>query len=129
MTISRIELMVRIKRMFDDPNRGISRQLFAELCGVSDSTIKRVFFDEDMPMSETTQIRVSKALEAWERGEVAIMQRRDKTRFVEYRKVAKPRLKRHMALTVRDGKIALDIGIRNRADYSQPAFKERFKGK
>lgn len=129
MTYSREELKARVKRMFADPYRGISRELFAELCGVSDWTLRRVFFDEDVPLSEMVQIRVSKALEAWERGEVAVMERRDRSRYVEYRKVAKPRLKRHMGLAFKDGKIGLDIGIRNRADYSRPTFEEKLKGK
>lgn len=129
MTLSRFELRKRIERMFENPKRGISIELFAQLAGVSKTQFKEVFLYGTEPMSEAMQIRVARALDKWEKGEVAIMQNRDRTRFVQHRKEPEVPLKRHMGLDIRNGRICLDIGVRNRNDYSKPTFEEKFKGK
>jgi hypothetical protein len=129
MTISRLELRKRIKRMFETPNRGISMDLFAQAAGISLTNFKDVFIYDKVPMSESVQIRASRALNAWEKGELAVMVNRDRTRFVQHRKEPQIPLKRHMSLDFKDGKICLDVGVRNRNDYSRPTFSEKLKGK
>jgi len=56
------QLLREIQRFVKDKNRGISRQLFAELCGISFTLFRDVFINETIPMSENTQIRVSSML-------------------------------------------------------------------
>jgi len=74
------------------------------------------------------QIRVSKGYEAWRRGSVAIMQNRDTSKFVEYRKEDKPRLTRGYGIQFVNGKPTLNIGVRNRNDYSGLDIDEQLRG-
>lgn len=116
--IPKKELHHIMKQFLTDVNRGISVQLFAELCGLSDKTLQTTFIYDTTPLSEFVQRRVSKGYQSWLKGEVAVMQNIDKTRFVDYRKVAKPRFGRKYGLKVVNGQIKMDIGVRNKADYS-----------
>ena len=124
-TLTKVELKRQVKRFLQDPNRGISLELFAELCGCSKDTLQNVFVKETDLLSEYIQRRVSKGYQAWRRGEVAIMKNRDNTRFVQYRKEPKPALKRSMGLQLEGGQIKIKVGIANKFDYSQPSLKEQ----
>ena len=126
--IPKARLLREIKRFIKDKNRGISKQLFAELCGISFPLFRDVFEYETVPMSETTQIRVSRAYAAYQRGEVAIMQNRDTSKFVQFRKEAKPVYQRSTSLQVVDGQIKIRVGIRNKADYSSSDLNEQLGG-
>ena len=123
------QLLREIKRFLKDNNRGISRPLFAELCGISFTLLRDVFVYEIVPMTENTQIRVSRGYAAYKRGEVAVMQNKDQTRFVQFRKEAKPLYERSTGLHVVDGEIKIKLGIRNAADYSGSDLNEQLGGK
>ena len=123
------QLLREIQRFVKDKNRGISRQLFAELCGISFTLFRDVFINETIPMSENTQIRVSRGYAAYKRGEVAVMMNRDQTRFVQFRKEPKPMYERSTGLHVVDGQIKIKVGIRNAADYSGSDLNEQLGGK
>jgi len=123
------QLLREIQRFVKDKNRGISRQLFAELCGISFTLFRDVFINETIPMSENTQIRVSRGYAAYKRGEVAVMMNRDQTRFVQFRKEPKPMYERSTGLQVVDGQIKIKVGIRNAADYSSSDLNEQLGGK
>ena len=112
------ELRRIIKRFLQDKNRGISIPLFAELAGLSTSHIRDVFLNESEPMTEYVQRRVSKAYQEWIKGEVAIMQNRDTSLFVQYRKEAKPILHKSSKLTLINGEIKINMGIKPKYDYS-----------
>jgi hypothetical protein len=122
-------LMERIDRFLADKKRGISAALFANVAGITEDLFKKNFILKSVPMSEATQIRVSRALKQWEDGEIAVMQGMYNTRFTEYRRVPKPRMYRHLGLQVVDGRVKMDVGIRNRADYSRQRFGEQLEGK
>lgn len=121
------QLLVEIKRFIKDQNRGISIKLFAELCGIEKSHLLDVFFYRKHPLTEYVQIRVSKGYDAWKKGEVAVMQNQDKTRFVEYRRTAKPRVVNSAGLQVVNGAIKIKLGVRNLGDYSSPDLDEQLK--
>lgn len=125
--MSRQEQKVVINKFLLDKNRGISIPLFAELCGLHTDTLREVFIEMNQPLTEYVQRRVSKAYKAWQRGEVAIMQNRDRTKFVQYRKTPKPFMVRSMGLTVDNGQIKLKVGIKNKADYSTPDLDEQLR--
>ena len=125
--IPRARLLAIMKRFIADENRGISIDLFCEVAGINKTTFLDAFKDESTLMSEYVQRRVSKAYLSWLAGDIAVMQNRDKTRFTQYRREPKPRLARCQRLKVVDGKIQLDIGIKNRADYSTPTLDEQLK--
>ena len=73
--IPRRELHRIIKQFLNDLNRGISVQLFAELCGLSDKTLQTTFIYDTTPLTEFVQRRVSKGYQSWLNGEVAVMQK------------------------------------------------------
>jgi hypothetical protein len=126
-SIPKTELRRIMKRFLRDSQRGISIELFAQLAGLSVSIIKSVFVYETDPMTEYVQRRVSKAYTEWVNGEVSIMQNRDQTRFVQYRKDAKPVLEKKNSLQLVNGQIKLKIGIENRYDYSKLTLDEQLK--
>lgn len=121
------QLLVEIKRFIKDQDRGISLKLFAELCGINKQHLLDVFFYRKHPLTEYIQIRVSKGYKAWKNGEVAIMQRQDKTKYVEYRRTAQPRTVNGAGLQVVNGAIKIRLGVRNLGDYSAPSLDEQLK--
>ena len=126
---SKADLRRIIKRFLKDKNRGISIPLFADLAGLSTSHIRDVFLNETEPLTEYVQRRVSKAYQEWIGGEVAIMQNRDRSLFVQYRKEAKPVLHKSTKLTLVNGEIKINLGIKPRHDYSDLTLDEQLKGK
>jgi predicted HTH domain antitoxin len=122
------ELRRIIKRFLQDKNRGISISLFAELAGLSVAHIRDVFLNETEPLTEYVQRRVSKAYQEWIKGEVAIMQNRDTSLFVQYRKEAKPILHKSSKLTLINGEIKINMGIKPKYDYSDLTLDEQLKG-
>jgi hypothetical protein len=117
--LTKVELHRQIKKLLADPDRGISINLFAELCGISRTQLKDVFITDELPMSETVQIRVNKGYDAWKSGQVKIMRCKDNTRFVDYRKEPQPVTMPSLGLKVSGGQIKLRVGMVNRHDYSQ----------
>jgi hypothetical protein len=126
-TLPKALLRKAIYRFLKDKDRGISMELFAELAGVSKSHIKDVFLYETEPMTEYVQRRVSKAYTEWTNGEVAIMQNRDNSKFVQYRKESKPVMQKKTTLQVVNGKIALKIGIAPKYDYLTATLDEQLE--
>lgn len=127
-TILKKDLMRIMKRFLLDKDRGISVALFADLCGIHPDSLRKTFIEEEYPLTEYMQIRVSKGYEAWKRGSVAIMQNRDTSKFVEYRKEDKPRLTRGYGIQFVNGQPTLNIGVRNRNDYSGLDIDEQLRG-
>jgi hypothetical protein len=116
--LTKVELLRQIQKFLLDADRGISMPMFAELCGISLSTLKTVYLYQTEPLTEVNQIRVNKGYEAWKKGEVRVMKRKDNTRFVDYRKVAEPKLAPSMGLKISGGQIRLRVGMVNPRDYS-----------
>jgi len=127
-TIPKVQLLKEIKRFLKDPNRGISQNLFAELCGISKTHLLDVFLDEVEPMTEVTQRRVSRAYLKWQKGEVAVMQHKN-NRYIEFRKEPKPKFIRTTGLQVVNGEIKIKLGIQNKGDYSCETLDEQLGGK
>lgn len=118
------ELMTLVRRFLKNPERGISKRLFAQAAGISHMHFLDVFWYRTMPLTEKMQIRVSKAYNAWKEGRLAIMQNRDKTKYVDYRTEAKPRIAPTTRLAMVNGQIKISLGIKNIDDYSQPPILE-----
>jgi len=126
-TIPKRDLRIVIKRFLKDKDRGISHNLFAELCGITRGHLLDVFMNETEPLTEYVQRRVSKGYNHWLEGEVAVMMNRDETRFIEFRKSAKPIMQRDTRLTMKDGKIVIQVGIKNKYDYSNTPLDEQLE--
>lgn len=124
--MSKAEIYRQMERFWKDPDKTLSIRMFAELCGLSETLLKRVFYVKDMAMSEHTQIAVSRALERMTRGDVMMVYDRNSRRSLFYRQEPRPRLAKSMNLTVRDGKIGLKVGVKNKSDYSYAGFDEQF---
>jgi len=119
MILTKVELLRQIKKFLQDPDRGISHAMFAELCGINKFYMMDVFVYQTEPLSETVQIRVNKGYDAWKRGIVKTMVRRNQTRYVDYRKEPQPLLAPSMGLKLVGGELKLRVGMVNRHDYSQ----------
>ena len=126
-TITKRELLTIIKRFIKDQNRGISVKLFAEVCGVNKDHLLAVFFYRNQPLTEYIQVRVSKGYQSWLKGEIAVMQSRNKTRTMEYRREPKPRLVPATGLHLVNGQIRIKVGVINKGDYSGVTLDEALK--
>jgi hypothetical protein len=126
--LSKTELKKQIKRFISDKDRGISLPMFCELSGISKATLLDCFHYETEPISETTQRRVNKAYMQWKAGMVKVMSRRDRSRFIEYRKEAKPPIVHGLGLKVTPEGIKLRVGLVNRHDYSEQDLDEALRG-
>ena len=124
--MSKAEIYRQMERFWKDQDKTLSIPMFAELSGLSVTLLNRVFYVKDMDMSEHTQIAVSRALERMTRGDVVMVYDKAKRRSLVYRQDPRPRLTKSLGLTVKDGKIGLTAGIKNKADYSKPGFDEQF---
>jgi AraC-like DNA-binding protein len=121
------ELKRIIKRFFQDKNRGISIALFADLAGLSHLYLREIFLYETEPLSVNVQRRVDRAYKAWVKGEVAIMQNRDTSKFVQYRKEAKPVMQRGMGLKLENGQFKVSVGVKPKYDYSGLTLDEQLE--
>ena len=125
--IPRNELKRIIHNFLTDQDRGISVALFAEVAGVSAGHIKDVFLYQKEPLTETVQRRVSKAYNAWIKGEIAVMQNRDNSKFVQYRKEPKPLFTRSLGLQATADGIKINLGIKPKYDYSTYTLDDQLK--
>ena len=80
-------------------------------------------------MSEESQVRMSRALQRLERGDVTVMRNRNRTKYLQYNTTPKPRVVRGYGLKLDGGKITLNIGLKNKADFSNRTFKEQMESK
>ena len=119
MTLTKIELKRQIKKFLQDPNRGISQRMFAQLCGINMEHMRDVFLYETVPLTEMIQTRVNKGYDSWKKGIVRTMKSRDNKHFVDYRKEPKPVMAPSYGLQIKNGQIAMRVGMVNQHDYSQ----------
>ena len=122
-TLTNKDLMARYKRFHANQNRGISLPLFASLCGFSSRYLHSVFIEEEEPLTEPVQVRVSRAMLAHEKGQLRTMEDPlTKKRHAEYRPRGeeKPRIAKAISFTVSNGKIGLKPRPINRQDFSRP---------
>lgn len=123
---SKEELLRIIKRFAADKRRGISLEHFCEIAGVDLRDFRKAFLQETLNISEVMQIRVSKAMRSWERGDLVIYQHWDRTKSVEYRSKPKPVFRKNLGFEVTKDGVKLNIGLVNRRDYTQPTLAEQF---
>jgi hypothetical protein len=125
--LSKAQLKVEIKRFIADLDRGISINLFAELCGISKQHLDDVFKYENEPLTEYVQRRVNKGYADWKAGKVKVMRLKGK-KWVEYRKVPTPPLIPTSKLVLTSQGFQVKVGFVNRHDYSQPTLDEQMRG-
>jgi hypothetical protein len=126
--LSKSELLKQMKRFNADKDRGISIPLFCELAGMSVAHFRDVFLEDKHPLTETVQRRVNKAYIHWKMGMVRVMKRNDNTRYVDYRREAKPPIMPNMGLKLTSEGIKLRVGMVNRHDYSETDLNEALRG-
>lgn len=123
--LSKAELYRRMDRYAADDKRLLSWKFLAELAGYSQEYLRDVFLYKTEPLSETMQIRLSKALDRVAKGEVTLVQWRDRSRELRYNNEPKPRLIKGAKIVLRDGKLGLAMKPINRGDYSEITLKEQ----
>ena len=122
------ELTLHMQRFYADKERGISIALFSELAGISKGHFHDVFIYKTEPLTENVQRRVSKAYQQWKAGNVKVMRRIDRTKYVDYRKESQPVFKPKMGLQVTSEGIKIKVGMVNRHDYSEISLDEALRG-
>lgn len=127
--LSKAEIYRRMERYLEEEDRVMSVRFLAELAGISERLIFGIFVGGTHTMSEESQVRMSRALERLERGDVTVMRNRNNTKYLQYNKVPKPRMVRGYGLKLDGGKITLNIAPKNRADFSKPNFREQMEQK
>ena len=117
--IPKAELLLIMERFIADNDRGISMALFADMAGLNKDFLLDVFKRKTEPLSERTQIRVSRAYQNYKDGYVRIMQNRDRSKFVEYRREPDKVVVRSQKIALVDGRLQIQVGLRNPRDYSR----------
>ena len=125
--LSKAQLKAEIKRFIADLDRGISVNLFAELCGISKQHLDDVFKYENEPLTEYVQRRVNKGYADWKAGKVKVMRLGHK-KWVEYRKEPVQPLIPTSKLVLTNQGFQVKVGFVNRHDYSQPTLDEQMRG-
>lgn len=125
--LPKAELYKRMERFAADKKKALSWEYFSDLAGVDVNHLRNIFINRTAVLTEYVQIRVSKALERLENGDVTLMRNRHSERFLQYNQTPKPRMVKSTDLVLRDGKIELKIGIKNRNDYSEATLGEQLK--
>ena len=125
--LTKAELKRQIKRFIADLDRGISINLFAELCGISKQHLDDVFKYEKEPLTEHVQRRVNKGYADWKAGRVKVM-RLGRKKWVEYRREPEPPLYPASKLVLTNQGFQVKVGFVNRHDYSQPTLDEQLRG-
>ena len=124
---TKVQLLREMLRFMRDKKRGISLRLFAQMCGYSERHMRDVFWFHAAPLTETMQIRVSRVLDEYIAGNIRVMEKYTGERYAEYRTEPKPVARREYALTLKDGKIGLKVGLKQRGDYTTPHLDELIK--
>ena len=127
--MSKAEIYRRMERYLEEKDRIMSVKFLAELAGLSERLIFGIFVGGTHTMSEESQVRMSRALERLERGDVTVMRNRNRTKYLQYNTTPKPRVVRGYGLKLDGGKITLNIGLKNKADFSNRTFKEQMESK
>jgi AraC-like DNA-binding protein len=127
--LNKAEIYRRMERYLEEEDRIVSVKFLAELAGLSERLIFGIFVGGTHTMSEETQVRMSRALERLERGDVTVMRNRNRTKYLQYNNTPKPRIVRGYGLQLDGGKISLKIGLKNKANFSNPTFKEQMERK
>ena len=119
------EIYRRMDRFQADGKSAFSWNMFSELAGLSESYLREIFVSRKLPMTETVQIRVDRALKKMEAGEVSVMYNRDRSRFVHYNKTPDLRLQRSYTVNFDGNNFTVKTGLKGRYDYSQITLKEQ----
>lgn len=121
------EIKKRLHNMRENRRRGYSMAAFAKLAGVDYRNMKKAFFEEKMPISETTQRRISKALQALENGEAGMRMDIAGRMILDYHppKEFGKTLKRGYTLELTNGRIGLSVKPVNKYDYTKPPLLKK----
>jgi transcriptional regulator GlxA family with amidase domain len=121
------EIKKRLHNMRENRRRGYSMAAFAKLAGVDYRNMKKAFFEQKMPVSETTQRRISKALQALEDGQAGMRMDIAGRMILDYHppKEFGKTLKRGYTLELTNGKIGLSVKPINKYDYTKPPLLKK----
>jgi transcriptional regulator GlxA family with amidase domain len=120
--LSIAEIKRRLENMRQNRRRGYSMAAFAKLAGVDYRNMKKAFFELKMPVSETTQRRISRAFFALESGEAGMRMDIAGRMMLDYHppKDFGKTMKRGYTLQMNNGQIGLSVKPVNKYDYTKP---------
>ena len=121
------EIYRQMDRFQADDKSPFSWAMLGELTGIDMSHLRKVFIYRTAPMTEQTQIRVSRALERMAKGEVTVMRKKDGSRFIRFNQKPEPRIARGYKIRLIDGKLGVAPGLVNKNDYSEITLKEQLE--
>lgn len=120
--LSIAEIKQRLHNMRENRRRGYSMAAFAKLAGVDYRNMKKAFFELKMPVSGTTQRRISRALLAMENGEAGMRMDIAGRMVLDYHPPQDfgKTMRRGYTLEMTNGKISLSVKPVNKYDYTKP---------
>lgn len=112
----------RLENMNANRKRGFSMQAFAKFACVDYRNMKKMFFEKTIPVSETSQRRLSRALLALENGEAGMRIDIAGRKFLGFHaaKEVKPTMKKSYLLKFGDGAVQLTVQPINKYDFDVP---------
>ena len=125
--LSKQELYRRMDRFQDDATTPVSWAMLAELTGYNKDHLREVFVTKNKDITEVMQIRLTKALKQIENGDVTYMMNKDRSRFIKYNNQPKPQFVRSQRIAFDGNGFTVQLGVRNRHDYSQPNLTDELE--
>lgn len=118
------EIKGRMQAMRKHKKRGFPMSEFARFAGVDYRQLKRMFFEQTVPITELSQRKISKALLALESGEAGLRMNLIGERILDFhpRKEQKPAFKKGMSLNLGADGPRLNIGPVNRYSFNTNTF-------
>lgn len=123
--LTKEELRKQIRRFLEDENRGIHISIFAQACGLSTDSLRKVFISSERPLTEHIQRRVNIAYENWRSGYLCTMRKRKVGMYPDYRRTPEVPMLPTTRVVFKNGQFSIAAGLQNRHDYSQPTLEEQ----
>lgn len=120
-------IRIRLENMNANRKRGFSMQAFAKFACVDYRNMKKMFFEKSIPVSETSQRRLSRALLALEKGEAGMRIDIAGRRFLGYHGAneIKPTMKRSFLINMNGGVVQLTVQPMNKYEFTQPPLLKK----
>lgn len=125
--MSKAEIRRQMERFQADSTSPFSWAMLGELTGYGPNYLREVFLYEIETFSETMQIRMSKALQQIRNGDVSVMRRKDRSRYIHHHNTPQPRAKKGYSIQFDGQNFSVKTGVENRYDYSKPTLLEQLE--
>jgi hypothetical protein len=120
-------IRIRLENMNSNRKRGFSMQAFAKFACVDYRNMKKMFFENSINITETTQRRLSRALLALEKGEAGMRMDIAGRRFLGYhpQNEVRPTMKKSYLINMNGGVVQLTVQPMNKYEFTQPPLLKK----